>query len=342
MNIIKKMITMLTAVSMLFAFVSCKGDEPTETTTAEPSESATEKHSETPTATNMFEGTWADAETTEIVSVTDANAETTQTETAAAAETTTENTTTAAPTTTQASTTAKTETTTKKTVTTTKKPETTTKKPTTTKKKATAPTKKADIVKLYNTAAANAAKAKPGYKKSTVTELSNLNMGALASISAVRDAIGGFLGEGSTNSTVKKGTFDGVSLVKSTLKESDVVAATCKVSSDGKYYTVNITVKNEQNPKKNGSALGRFTKDFKDIDEIKAGLADVGASVETMTINTTSVTITAKIDTATNRFVSLSHNIKMNANLKNIKYIVRVAKASMNLETNVNYSDFKY
>lgn len=330
MNIIKKIIAVLTAASVLFAFSSCKGNEEPESTTAAPTKSIEE--------TSVPEETASETAAEEVT-----QAETTVQETTQAETTTEKETTTSVPTTTQApTTTKKPETTTKKAVTTTVKAVTTTKKPTTTQKKITAPTKKADIVKLYNDAAANAAKAKPGYKKSTVTSLRNLNMGALASISAVREAIGGFLGEGSTSATVKKGSFDGTSLVKSSLKESDVTSATCKLSSDGKYYTVNITVKNEQNPKKNGSALGRFTKDFKDIDEIKAGLADVGASVESITVNTTSVTITAKIDAKTNRFVSITHNIKMNANLRNIKYIVKVSKASTDLETAVNYSDFKY
>lgn len=338
MNIFKKAFTVITAISVLFAFSSCKGDEPVETTTTAPSESLTEMLSETDVLTDVVSNAATTEAASETESETETEVETTQPET-----TTEKETTTSVPTTTQTpTTTKKAETTTKKAVTTTEKVVTTTKKPTTTQKAVTAPTRKADILKLYNDAAANAAKTKPGYKKTTDTRLSNLNMGALASISAVRDAIGGFLGEGSANSTVKKGSFDGTSLVKSSLKESDVTAATCKLSSDGKYYTVNITVKNEQNPKKSGSALGRFTKDFKDIDEIKAGLAEVGASVESMTINTTSVTITAKIDTETNRFVSITHNIKMNANLKNIRYIVRVAKASTDLETTVNYSEFKY
>lgn len=328
MNTIKKLAAVLTAASVIFALASCKGKEETVTTTA-PAETATETYTAEETTAAVTEAT-TEAETTQAETTTEI--QTTQAET-----TTEKETTTSAPTTTK-----KPETTTKKAVTTTKKAVTTTKKPTTTQKKITAPTKKADIIKLYNGAAANASKVKPGYKKSTVTSLSNLNMGALASISAVREAIGSFLGEGSTSATVKKGSFDGVSLVKSTLKESDVTSATCKLSSDGKYYTVNITVKNEQNPKKNGSALGRFTKDFKDVDEIKAGLSEVGASVETITVNTTSVTITAKINAETNRFVSITHNIKMNANLKNIKYIVKVSKASANLETNVTYSDFKY
>lgn len=207
----------------------------------------------------------------------------------------------------------------------------------------TAPTSKADIVKLYNSAAATAASSKPGYKKSKTTTLSNLNMGALASISAVRDAVGSFLGEGSTSSTVSKGKFDGVSLVKSSLKESDVSSASCTLSKDGKYYTVKMTVVNETNPKKIGSALGRFTKDFKDIDEIKAGLSDVGASVDSLTVKTTSVTITAKISVENSRFVSIDHSIKMAATLNGIKYsFVRVNKATTDLETKVSFTDFKY
>lgn len=335
MNITKKLIAVLTAASMLFAFASCKGSEEPETTAAP---------SETSAAVQLTEEVTTRPATAQITAETTTEAESaTVTETTEAETTTEKETTTEAPTTTRAPATTQAPTTTKKAVTTTKKTVvTTTKKPATTQKKITAPTKKADILKLYNDAAANASKSKPGYKKSTVTALSNLNMGALASISAVRDAIGGFLGEGSSSATVKKGSFDGVSLVKSALKESDVTAATCKLSSDGKYYTVNITVKNEQNPKKSGSALGRFTKDFKDVDEIKAGLSEVGASVESMTINTTSVTISAKIDAKTGRFVSITHNIRMSASLKNIKYIVRVGKASMDLETTVSYLDFKY
>lgn len=329
MNIMKKIIAVLAASSILFACNACDSKPQPETTVAPTkTEIVTDETTENLLYTETVAETTAE-ETTQNETTTEEA--TTQTET-----TTKKETTTAAPTT-------KPVTTTKKAVTTTKKTVTTTKKPTTTKKKVVAPSSKEDIVKLYNSSAAEAAKSKPGYKKSTTTVLNNLDMGALASISAVRDAIGGFLGEGSSSSTVKKGSFDGVSLVKSSLKASDVTSATCKLSSDGKYYTVNITVKNEQNPKKGSSALGRFTKDFKDIGEIKAGLADVGASVESLTVNTTGVTITAKINASNNRFVSLSHNIKMKANLNNVKYtFVKVGKASANLDTKVSYSDFKY
>lgn len=326
MNMIKKIIAVLSASAILFSLAACKNETPAEETT-------------TAAVTDVTVETAVQSATTETVVTEEITTEVTTTEEPE----TEKETTTEAPTTTQKATTTTTKkaTTTKK-VTTTKKA-TTTKKPTTTKKKVTAPAKKADIVKLYNSATAAASSSKPGYSKSVNTVLSNLNMGALAKIGAVRGAVGDFLGEGSASSTVNKGSFDGKSLVKSTLKESDVTAATCTLSSDGKYYELTITIKNETNPLKSSSALGRFTKDYKDVDEIKAGLADVGASVDSITVNTTKVTVKAKIEVSSNRLISLEHNIKMNAVMNNVKYsIARVGKATAELETTAKYSNFKY
>lgn len=324
MNIFKRTAAFLSAALILFSFAACSdktdnGETTTTTTTTQASsETTVQEASETEST----------AETTEMT-----EAQTTEAPTTTAP-------TTVAPTT-QAPTTAKLVTTTKA-PTTTKKP-TTTAKPTTTKKAVTAPTSKKDIVNLYNSAVANAAKAKPGYTKSKTTSLNNLKMGALANISVVRETVGNFLGEGSSTETVKKGSFDGKSLVKSSLKESDVTSATCKLSEDKKYYIVSITVKNEKNPLKGNSALGRFTNDYKDINEINSGLAEAGASVGSITINTTSVTINAKIGVENNRFASVTHNIKMSAVLKDIKYtFVKVSEATSDLETKVVYSDFKY
>lgn len=205
------------------------------------------------------------------------------------------------------------------------------------------PSSKADIVKLYNTAAYGVSTGKPGYSKTVNTVMSNVNMGALSKISAVKDVVGDFLGEGKTSSTVKKGSYDGESLVKSTLNESDITSATCKHSSDKKYYTVEITVKNETNPLKKSSALGRFTKDYKDADEIRTGINEAGAKVDGITIKTSGVKITAKIAVDTNRLVSLNHSFKMSASLTNVKYsIAKVKNATAELSTTVSYSDFKY
>ncbi len=330
MNSFKKITAVISVFAMLFAFASCGDKTPEVTTTAAPATTtqAVAENTEVPTE---------ESTTVAIVETTQETVTETTTE-ATTAETTTEKPTTTA--TTKKPTTTKKLTTTKK-VTTTKKA-TTTKKVTTTKK-ATAPTKKEDIVKLYNSAASAASTSKPGYKKSTDTKLSNLNMGALAKISAVRDTVGDFLGEGSTSETVKKGSFDGKKLVKSTLKASDVTNATCKLSDDGKYYEITITVKNETNPLKGSSALGRFTKDYKDVDEIRSGLAEAGAGVGDITVKTTSVTIKAKINASNNRFVSLDHNIKMSATLNDVKYsIAKVKTATADLETTVKYTEFKY
>lgn len=205
------------------------------------------------------------------------------------------------------------------------------------------PTSKTEIVKLYNTAALAASTGKPGYSKTVNTSIGNINMGALSKIGAVKDVVGDFLGEGKNSSTVSKGKFDGTSLVKSTLKAEDVISATCKLSSDKKYYTVEITVKNETNPLKKSSALGKFTKDYKDVDEIRSGIIEAGAKVDGITVKTSSVRITAKIAVETNRFESISHSFKMSATLTNVKYsIAKVKKATADLSTTVSYSNFRY
>lgn len=320
MNLFKKITAFFSAALMVASLVACNGNKEPETTTAASSTTVEEV-----TTAPAAEETVTEAETTAEP--------TTESTTESTTEPSTAEPTTVKPTTTKATTT--------KPVT-TKKPATTA-KPTTTKKAVTAPTSKADIIKLYNDATAVAASAKPGYKKSTVTTLSNVEMGALSKIEVVRGAVGDFLGEGSNSSTVSKGKFDGKSLVKSSLKAADAKSATCKLSDDGKYYIVTITLVNETNPQKNGSALCKVTKDFKDINEIQAGLADVGASVNSLTVNTTSVVVNAKIRVDNNRFESLNHTIKMKATLKGVKYsIVRGVNASANMETKVSYSNFKY
>lgn len=315
----KRITAVLSVLLLAASLASCNGSkEPEITTTTAPSTTVEQVTTAPATEPVAEEATTAEASTTEAAT----EEITTTTQPTTAEPTTTK------PTTTKAATTKK---------------ATTTAKPTTTKKAVTVPTSKADIVKLYNNATAAASKAKPGYKKSTVTTLSNVEMGALSKIDAVRGAVGDFLGEGSSNATVSKGKFDGKALVKSSLKASDVKSATCKLSDDGKYYIVTITLVNETNPKKSSSALGRFTKDFKDVDEIQAGLADVGASVNSLTVNTTSVVINAKIAVENNRFTALNHTIKMKATLKGVKYsIVRGVNASANMETKVSYSSFKY
>ncbi len=204
-----------------------------------------------------------------------------------------------------------------------------------------APTAKADIVALYNEASAKAVSAKPGYKKTVTTELQNLQMGAIGKIEAVRDAVGSFLGEGTETTTVNKGKASS-EIVKSTLTAADVTAATCKLSADGKYYEVTLTVKNEKNPAKGKSALNRFTNDYKDNKEMVDGLASEGASTETIDTTVKTATIKAKIAVDTKAFSSLDYTIKIDCLLTKVKYMVSVKQVTGTIYTVVKYSGFAY
>ncbi|MBR0112195.1 MAG: hypothetical protein IJM02_00440, partial [Clostridia bacterium] len=220
---------------------------------------------------------------------------------------------------------------------------TTTKATTIAKPKPKVPSSKAEIVALYNAATSRAASAKPGYTKKRVTQLNNLQMGALSRLDVVREAVGDFMGEGTTNTTVSKGKFNGKDLKVSTLKESEVQSATCTLSPDGKYYDITITLKNETNLSKKSSAIGKITDDYKDADEMKAGMAEGGAGVDSIDLKSTSVVIKAKINVENKNFSSLSHTLKMAATFHNVKYsIVKVSSASGELVTQVDYTGFKY
>lgn len=212
----------------------------------------------------------------------------------------------------------------------------------TTQAAAAAPTSKADIVALYNEAAAKAVSAKPGYKKTVTTKLNDLKMGALAKIDLVRETVGDFLGEGTETATVAKGKAS-KEIVKSTLTAADVTAASCKLSADGKYYEVTITVKNEKNPIKGKSALNRFTNDYKDVNEMRAGLEDAGAAVETIDITVKTATIKAKIAVDSKAFSSVDYTISSDAYLTNVKYtIAKVKVVTGNIYTTVKYTGFAY
>lgn len=207
----------------------------------------------------------------------------------------------------------------------------------------TAPTDKAEILKLFNDASAKVVSSKPGFKKSTVTQIPVLEMGALAKISVVRTTVGDFLGEGSSNATVAKGKSNSNDYLKSSLSAADVTNATCKLSADKKFYEIQLTVKNETNPLKAKSSLGKFTNDFKDQQEIIKGLDEAGAEAGTVTMTTTSVVITAKISVEDAKFSALSYAIKMDAVLTDVKYtIAKVKKATGKLTTDVTFSGFAY
>ena len=204
-----------------------------------------------------------------------------------------------------------------------------------------APTAKADIVALYNEATAYAKSAKPGFKKTVTTELQNLDMGAIGKLDMVRDAVGSFLGEGTETATVTKGKATD-EIVKSTLSAADVTAATCKLSADGKYYEVAITVKNETNPLKGKSALSKFTNDYKDVNEMHEGLASEGASAETITCTVKTATIKAKIAVADKSFSALDYTIKIDTVLTKVHYVLTIKQGAGVIYTTAKFANFAY
>lgn len=308
-KILFSVLALMLAAAMIVSFAACGGnDEPETTTTPEETTVAEDVQADATTAANADETTVAEEPSSDEADATTVADETTA---ADADETTTADETTAADVTTEAV-------------------------------AVVAPTAKADIVALYNEATAKVASAKPGYKKTVTTKLNDLQMGALAKIDLVRETVGDFLGEGTETVSVAKGKAS-KDFVKSTLTAADVTAATCKLSADGKYYEVTITVKNEKNPLKGKSALNKFTNDYKDINEMRAGLVDAGAAVETIDITVKSATIKAKIAVDTNAFSSVDYTIDSDAYLTNVKYtIAKVKVVTGNIYTTVKYSGFAY
>ncbi|MBQ6932725.1 MAG: hypothetical protein IJN38_11410 [Clostridia bacterium] len=203
------------------------------------------------------------------------------------------------------------------------------------------PTEYADIVALYNEAAAKAVSVKPGFKKTVTTELQNLEMGAIGKLDMVRDAVGGFLGEGTETITATKGKASN-EIVKSTLSAADVTDAKCKLSADGKYYEVTIVVKNETNPLKGKSALSRFTNDYKDVNEMHEGLQSEGASAEKITCTVKTATIKAKIAVADKSFSTLDYTVKIDALLEKVNYVLTVKQATGTIYTTVKFANFAY
>ena len=315
MKNIKKILAVLSAAVMLFSFAACGGNDSNTTTAAETTAAVTELE-ETTAAETTAEETEA-----EETSAEEASEEETEAEETAADETTAE----AAETTTAA-----------------EEPETAA-ETTTEEEKVTAPSSKADIVKVFNDASAKVASDKPGFSKKTVTTVPNLEMGALAKIKIVRTTVADFLGEGTSNVDVAKGKSNSAQYVKSALSAADVTNATATLSPDGKTYDITLTVKNETNPIKGKSALGRFTNDYKDANEIKKGLDEAGVKLSSLTMKSNSAVIKAQIDAATGQFKSLNYKVEQNAEMTDVQYTVaKVAKATGKVINDVTFSNFKY
>lgn len=219
--------------------------------------------------------------------------------------------------------------------------ETTTKDDTTTSIEVAVPVSVSDILAVYNNACEKVFSEKPSYTKTVVTELHNLELGAIGKLDMVRDAIGNFLGEGTETLTVSQGTPSN-ELVKSALSGSDISVASCKLSENGKYYEIEITVKSETNPLKSNSSLNKFTDDYKDVNEMHTALQSEGASAETINCTSKDVKIIAEISVADKSFHSLTHKFKLDTVLETVNFVLTLKQGTGTIYTTVNYSSFNY
>ncbi len=212
-----------------------------------------------------------------------------------------------------------------------------------------------EILAVYNDAVNGAISAKAGYDKKRVTNIQNLEGGALMKIQIVQDEVANFLGVGTKEYPNAKGKAEFMS--KASLTAADVQSATCK-EANGK-YTITIELKDgasnsSASGKKDSSPLvrsglyvgeGDSSKfDYKSADNIFVALNGLEeASVEAVKLNTTKAKIVCVVDAATGNIEKLTVSFVFNATLTKVKYLIAsINEATGIADTTVTYSNFKY
>lgn len=220
---------------------------------------------------------------------------------------------------------------------------------------AAAPATTDEILAVYNNAVNGAISAKAGYDKKRVTNIQNLEGGALMKIQLVQDEVSNFLGVGTKEYPNAKGKAEFMS--KASLTAADIKSADCK-EANGK-YTITITLKDgasnsSASGKKDSSPLvksglyvgeGDSSKfDYKSADNIYVALNGLEeASVEAVKLNTTNAKIVCVVDAATGNIEKLTISFVFNANLTAVKYLIASIKEATGVaDTTVTFSNFKY
>ena len=212
-----------------------------------------------------------------------------------------------------------------------------------------------EILAVYNDAVNGAISAKAGYDKKRVTNIQNLEGGALMKIQLVQDEVANFLGVGTKEYPNAKGKAEFMS--KASLSAADVKSATCK-EANGK-YTITIELKdgassssasgkNDSSPLvRSGLYVGEGDSskfDYKSADNIYVALNGLDeASVEAVKLNTSKSKIVCVVDAATGNIEKLTISFVFNADLTKVKYsIASINEATGVADTTVIYSNFKY
>ncbi len=218
----------------------------------------------------------------------------------------------------------------------------------------TQPKTQAEILSYYNSAVANAIKAKAGYNKTRTTD--NEKMEGSVGLQAMKSLVYKFMGIGAENAykvTVAKGNWgDRAYLVNSKLTASDVTSATCTTS--GSNYVITLKLKGgssaagESNPTtpanasldKCGICVGTEDKgyfDHKTASVIYDAIAGTyaGAQVKESYSN---ATVKATVNAATGNIVSLVVEWNQSVTLSKLLGMSATATGI----SHVTYKDFKY
>ncbi len=226
----------------------------------------------------------------------------------------------------------------------------------------------AEVAALINKVTGEAVAQKVGYDWARNCKVSNINVGN-ATVTKIVDGViktfdknasidsvvGGFLGNGNSKYTVKKGeTLDTLKVTKDdgstepyyhgnsyTLKATSLKAEDIKnLKINGNQYS--FTLSDCQNPDRSGNvAISRFTNDIvvkSEVEEELKGKTDK-ISIPDLQANYKNIKCTVTIKDG--KLVELTYSFAADAQL-DVKVAIATAKGTGNLTTSAKYSNFKY
>ncbi len=199
---------------------------------------------------------------------------------------------------------------------------------------------KAEFVAFLNAETAKAAKGKYGYKRvceytdpidvGGATDILNGIISAIDENSNLDTVVGGFLGIGTITEAK-----DDYALKATTLKESDLTS----FSYANGVYT--FTLANVNNPKKTGAtSLSRFTNDFITHEEVVEGVAEFTTAINVNETNVDYKDIKVQVTVAEGKITNITYSYAFAATLK-LKAVVTI-NGDGAAKLTATYSNIKY
>ena len=221
----------------------------------------------------------------------------------------------------------------------------------------------AEIAAFYNNATKKVNRLLPTYKKTVQTTVDAVNgiepledlvksIPMASGIVNPRDEIGKNLGEGTKVYTSPRGE-DRDYLLSGSLTANDLTGSSCVRNGD--FYYITLNVKNSTNPEHNrGASISRFTTDYVSGSQARdkiENLVIVGiklnATMESITMTTKGVQITAKINIYTGQPTKIQHKFGFDVEMVDVKGGAIGIKKEMPLITGAghtlaDYDNFLY